>query len=33
MTRKKAKEIRTEEIVQAAVQEFLEKGYDGASNG
>lgn len=31
MTRKKAKEIRTEEIVQAAVQEFLEKGYDGAS--
>jgi AcrR family transcriptional regulator len=31
MTRKKAKEIRTEEIVQAAVQEFLEKGYEGAS--
>lgn len=31
MTRKKAKEIRTEEIVQAAVQEFLERGYEGAS--
>ena len=31
MTRKKAKEIRTEEIVQAAVQEFLAKGYEGAS--
>jgi AcrR family transcriptional regulator len=31
MTRKKAKEIRTEEIVQAAVREFIEKGYEGAS--
>jgi AcrR family transcriptional regulator len=31
MTRKKSKEIRTEEIVQAAVQEFLERGYEGAS--
>jgi AcrR family transcriptional regulator len=31
MTKKKAKEIRTEEIVQAAVQEFLERGYEGAS--
>ncbi len=31
MTKKKPKEIRTEEIVQAAVEEFLEKGYDGAS--
>ena len=31
MTKKKAKEIRTEEIVRAAVQEFLEKGYEGAS--
>jgi AcrR family transcriptional regulator len=31
MTRKKTKEIRTKEIVQAAVLEFLEKGYEGAS--
>jgi AcrR family transcriptional regulator len=31
MTRKKAKEIRKEEIVQAAVQEFIESGYEGAS--
>ncbi len=31
MTKKKAKEIRTEEIIQAAVQEFLEKGYERAS--
>ena len=31
MTRKKSKEIRTEEIVQAAVKEFLERGYEGAS--
>jgi AcrR family transcriptional regulator len=31
MTKKKAKEIRKEEIVQAAVQEFLERGFEGAS--
>lgn len=31
MTKKKTKEIRTQEIVQAAVEEFLEKGYQGAS--
>ncbi len=31
MTKKKDKEIRKEEIVQAAVQEFLERGYEGAS--
>ena len=31
MTKKKDKEIRKEEIVQAAVQEFLEKGFEGTS--
>lgn len=31
MTKKQPKEVRVDSILEAAVEEFLEKGYDGAS--
>ena len=31
MAKNEPKEVRVNEIIQAAIEEFIEKGYDGAS--